>query len=75
MWFPKEKILYGGCLIKSTEATDLGYIKESDLKAWPATLKKAEQKCKDPKFIIPGHQDWSDLNSIKHTLDLLAKGQ
>lgn len=73
VWFDKDKILYGGCLLKSTEARDLGYVKEANLKAWPLTLNRVKQKFKAPKYIITGHQDWSDNNSIQHTLMLLQQ--
>ena len=75
IWFEKNKVLYGGCAIKSAEATDLGYIGEADVTAWPTTLKKVKQKFPRPAFIVPGHQDWNSLNSIDHTLDLLKKGK
>ncbi|MBC7865050.1 MAG: BlaB/IND/MUS family subclass B1 metallo-beta-lactamase [Bacteroidia bacterium] len=71
IWFEKEKILYGGCLIKSVEAIDLGYVAESNLKAWPATLKTLQQKFKKPDFIIPGHGEWKNAKSLEHTLNLL----
>jgi metallo-beta-lactamase class B len=73
IWFPKEKILHGGCAIKSTEATDLGYVKEANLTAWPVSLNNIKQHCRDPKFIIPGHQSWTSLKSIDHTLKLLKE--
>jgi len=73
VWFPQQKILYGGCFIKSTEATDLGYIKEANLQAWPTSLKKVQQKFPQPKFIIPGHDSYASLNSINHTLKLLQQ--
>ena len=73
IWFGKEKILYGGCLIKSTEAEDLGYIAEANLKDWPTTLNTLKLKFKDPNYIIPGHQGWKSLKSIDHTLNLLLK--
>lgn len=73
VWFPAEKILYGGCLIKSVEATDLGYIKEANLQAWPQTLKNLQQKFPQPKFIIPGHDNFTSLNAINHTLKLLQQ--
>ncbi|HXD91738.1 MAG TPA: BlaB/IND/MUS family subclass B1 metallo-beta-lactamase, partial [Bacteroidia bacterium] len=60
IWFPKQKILYGGCFIKSTEATDLGYKKEANLQAWPTSLKNVQQKFLQPKFIIPGHDDFTN---------------
>ena len=73
IWFSKDRILYGGCLIKSTEATDLGYTRESNLKAWQATLLRVKQKFPDRRFVIPGHQDWTSTGSIDHTLELLRK--
>lgn len=33
VWFPKYKILYGGCLVKSTEATDLGNLEDANINA------------------------------------------
>jgi glyoxylase-like metal-dependent hydrolase (beta-lactamase superfamily II) len=73
IWFDKNKILYGGCVIKSTEATDLGYIRESNIKAWPTTLTNIKEKFPDFKYIIPGHQDWTDITSLEHTLNLLQQ--
>ena len=46
IWFEKEKILYGGCLVKSIEAPDLGYIKEANIEEWPKTIKKIKAKFK-----------------------------
>ena len=72
IWFDKEKILYGGCLVKSVEAKDLGNLEEANVKEWPATIKKIQAKFKNPKFIIPGHQSWASKESLQHTLDLIA---
>lgn len=72
-WFEKEKILYGGCLIKSTESEDLGYIEEGNVDAWPATIEYLQQRCQNPRFIIPGHQSWTSTKSLKYTLKLLRK--
>ena len=73
IWFGKDKILYGGCVVKSTEAEDLGYIGESNLKAWPTTLSNIKQKFPDPNYIITGHQDWTSTKSLDHTLELLQQ--
>ena len=75
VWFPLQKILYGGCFIKSTEAADLGYIKEANLQAWPTSLKNTQQKFLQPKFIIPGHDSYASLNAINHTLKLLQQNE
>jgi metallo-beta-lactamase class B len=73
IWFGKDKILYGGCVIKSTEAADLGYIGESNLTAWPHTLEKIKERFLNPKYIVTGHQDWTSLASLDHTLELLRQ--
>ncbi len=73
VWFEKEKILYGGCLIKSIEAEDLGNLKDSNVKQWPATIKNLQTKFKDPQFIIPGHNGWLSKRSMEHTLKLLME--
>jgi metallo-beta-lactamase class B len=75
IWFPKDKILYGGCLIKSTEATSLGYLDDANITAWPATINNLKQKFPDPAFIIPGHQSWESKKSLDHTLFLLKENK
>ena len=73
IWFDKEKILYGGCLVKSIEAKDLGNLEEAIVKEWPTTIKNIQAKFKDPKFIIPGHQSWTSKESLHHTLKLIKE--
>ena len=73
IWFEKEKILYGGCLIKSTEATDLGNLNDANVKEWTSTIKNIQSKFKMPKFIIPGHGDWTSRKSLTHTLKLIKQ--
>ncbi|PIF33980.1 metallo-beta-lactamase class B [Flavobacterium sp. 9] len=73
VWFNKEKVLYGGCFVKSIEATDLGYLGDSDVKEWEKSIAKVQSKFKNPKYIITGHDDYKDLNSLKHTLKLVKE--
>ena len=68
VWFEKEKILYGGCLIKSAKDDDLGYLGDASIKDYATTIKNVQKKCKKPKFIIIGHGDWTSTKSLKHTL-------
>jgi metallo-beta-lactamase class B len=70
IWFNKEKILYGGCLIKGTDAENLGYLGDANVTEYAATLKRVQQKCPDPKLIIISHSDWKNINSLKHSLKM-----
>ncbi|MCW3125560.1 MAG: blaB1 [Bacteroidetes bacterium] len=58
IWFDKEKILYGGCLVKSAEATGIGNVADANLNEWRNTISKLKKRFSSPTFIIPGHQDY-----------------
>ena len=71
VWFDKEKVLYGACFIKSADAKDLGYLADSDVKEWKKSIAKVKTKFKNPIYVIPGHEDWTNTESLNHTLKLV----
>ncbi|MEP7165879.1 MAG: BlaB/IND/MUS family subclass B1 metallo-beta-lactamase [Ferruginibacter sp.] len=73
IWFEKEKLLYGGCLIKSVDDSDLGNLSDANTTDYSTTLQNVRNKCKKPKYIIPGHNGWTDIRSLKHTLKMAKK--
>lgn len=73
VWFDKEKILFGGCLIKSVEADALGNVADANLKEWPKTIKNIQRKFHNPNYVVPGHEGWADKGSLNHTLKLLKE--
>lgn len=72
LWLPDEKILFGGCLIKSLDAKDRGNIKDADLKVWPVTVELVKNRYKDAKIVIPGHGEIGDSSLFEHTIQILA---
>lgn len=68
IWFKKERILYGGCLIKGADAEDLGYLDDGNVNEYASALKRVQKKCRKPMFIIIAHSDWKNINSLKHSL-------
>ncbi|MBI3139382.1 MAG: BlaB/IND/MUS family subclass B1 metallo-beta-lactamase [Sphingobacteriales bacterium] len=73
VWFTKEKILYGGCLIKGAEAENLGYLGDANITEYETTLKKVQKKYPNPKFIVVSHHNWTDINSLKNSIKLAKK--
>lgn len=73
IWFDKQKILYGACLIKSHEDDNLGYLGDANTMEYANTVKRVKRKCKNPKYVIVGHGDWSSVKSLDHTLDMAKK--
>lgn len=73
IWLPKDKVLYGGCFVKSTEATSLGNLSDANVDVWPSSIHKVMKKFPTPAYIIPGHDGWADKRSLQHTLQLLKQ--
>ncbi len=67
VYFPEQKILFGGCLIKSAGSNSIGNIADGDVEAWPKTLKKVQKKYPDAEMIIPGHGSVGSFQVIEHT--------
>jgi len=69
-WVPARKILFGGCLVKSLNARNLGNTEDADLINYPATLKKVREKYSGAKIVIPGHGRLGGIELIDHTIEL-----
>lgn len=70
-YFPELHLLYGGCLVKSTEAPDLGYTGEANLAQWPESIRKVQQRFPEARIVVPGHQACGGPELLTHTLRLL----
>jgi metallo-beta-lactamase class B len=71
IWLPKQKVLYGGCFIKSVSDSSLGNLEDANVQEWGNSLRRLQNKFPDPRFIIVGHNGWADKQSIQHTLQLV----
>jgi len=73
VYFPKRKILFGGCMIKSLDSKDAGYSADADMRKWPRSVEKVLARYKDARIVVPGHGNYGDTGLIKHTIELLDK--
>jgi glyoxylase-like metal-dependent hydrolase (beta-lactamase superfamily II) len=71
VWLDEKKVLYGGCLVKSTENQSLGNVADANIPEWGNTMRRLMEKYPRPKYVIPGHFSWKNRNSLKHTLKLV----
>jgi len=70
VWLPKDKVLFGGCIIKDLDAEGLGSTTDANVEQWPISLNKLLEKYSDAEVVIPGHGKWGDTELIKHTIEL-----
>jgi len=73
VWIPNEQLLFGGCLIKSSDSRTLGYIGEAVLEDWDFTVKKVMEQYENIEVVIPGHGNYGGAELLSHTIELLEK--
>jgi len=72
-WVPDQRVLFGGCLVRSEAAKDMGNTAEADLQGWPGTISNLLARFPDAQVIIPGHGSPGGLELLRHTMELLAE--
>jgi metallo-beta-lactamase class B len=73
VWIPSEKILFPGCMIKSSNAVNLGNTVDGDLTAYPKTIERVIKKFKSARIVIPGHGKIGGYDLLLHTKELADK--
>ncbi|MFD1141546.1 subclass B1 metallo-beta-lactamase [Larkinella insperata] len=73
VWLPRQKILHGGCFVKSVAAFGMGNVADANLKAWSTSIRNVMQQFGTATIVVPGHEEWSDTKALEHTLRLLEK--
>ena len=74
VWFKEDKVLYGGCLVKSTKNNSLGNIADANIPAWSSTIQNVIDRFPKPAYVVPGHFGWSrGRKALRHTLSLLRQ--
>ncbi len=73
VYLPNQRILHGGCLVKSVGAFGMGFLGDANLAEWGNSIRNVMTKFGKARIVIPGHDEWSDTKALEHTLNLLAK--
>jgi glyoxylase-like metal-dependent hydrolase (beta-lactamase superfamily II) len=73
VWIPSDRLLFGGCLVKSADADNLGFTGDADLNRWPDTVRTVSGRYSSATVVVPGHGAPGDIHLLDHTLKLLAE--
>ena len=68
-YFPKDKVMFGGCLIKEIDATK-GFLGDANIVDWPTTVEKVKNTYQEVKVVIPGHGKSGDKTLLDYTIKL-----
>ncbi|MDN3651669.1 subclass B1 metallo-beta-lactamase [Thalassotalea ponticola] len=75
VWLSNEKILFGGCFVKSLNNKSIGFTGDANINAWPESLQNVINRYPDVQIVVPGHGKIGDITLLTHTqsLAVLAK--
>jgi metallo-beta-lactamase class B len=73
VWLPSQKILHGGCFVKSVGAFGMGNVADANLKEWGNSMRRVIDQFGNATVVVPGHDEWGDTTALHHTLRLLEK--
>lgn len=68
-YFPEDKALFGGCLIKEVGAGK-GNLEDANVKAWSATVRKVKARYPQAKIVVPGHGKVGGAELLDFTVKL-----
>ena len=71
VWIPEEKILFGGCMVKSISSVSLGNTRDADVESWPVTIERVLNRFGNARIVVPGHGSHGGTELLANTLRLL----
>lgn len=68
-YFPADKVLFGGCLIKALGAGK-GYLGDANTGEWSKTVQAVKSRYKRARVVIPGHGEPGHSDLLDYTIEL-----
>lgn len=75
VYFPKEKLLFGGCLVRSGNWKTLGNTADADVDEWAQSITRVQRRYPNIDIVIPGHGKMGDQQLLDHTISLVHQYQ
>ncbi|GGG27367.1 beta-lactamase [Hymenobacter glacieicola] len=72
-WLPRQKVLFGGCMVREQAATALGNLDDAQPARWPASLRTVATRYPKARVVVPGHGQWGGTELLTHTAKLLRE--
>ena len=71
-YFPSDRILFGGCLVKALGAKK-GNLDDADVNSWSASIARSMQQYPGAERIVPGHGATGDRSLLEYTERLFSR--
>lgn len=70
-YIPKDKVLFGGCLIKCMNA-GYGNLADANMKKWSASVEHAKLQFPQAEIVVPGHGPFGGRELLDYTQKLIS---
>ena len=73
VYLPRRNLLFGGCMVRSAGARDLGPLEDANLRSWPIAVRRVIETYRDTRTLVPGHGAPGGVALLSHTMELLEQ--
>lgn len=70
IYVPRERVLFGGCLVRPPGARTLGNTADGDVRHWAAAVAAAGARFPEARIIVPSHGPPAGRELLEHTIAL-----
>jgi len=70
VWLPKDKVLFGGCFVKSLNSKSLGNLSDASVESWPNSIANLKKQYPKINIVVPGHGKLGTTALLDHTEEL-----
>lgn len=73
VYFPRQRVLFGGCLLRPDTATTVGNVADADVGHWPHTVAAVRATYPLARVVVPGHGAIGDRRVLTATERLVRE--
>jgi metallo-beta-lactamase class B len=72
-YFPAQRVLFGGCLVRADTATTVGNVADADVDNWPRAVARVRAAYPDARLVVPGHGAVGGVSALAWTERLVTE--
>ena len=73
VYFPAQRVLFGGWLLKADTATTVGNVADADVEHWPRAVARVRATYPEVRTVVPGHGAVSGATALPWTERLITE--
>ena len=71
-WLPRQKLLFGGCLLRAMGWKSAGNLSDANLGEWGNSIRRIENRYPEIHLVVPGHGEPGREQMMEHTFSIVT---